>query len=48
MIRLWPEAASEVAVDVDRSIMALIGISGAIMLLVFGLLLGFAIRYRRG
>jgi len=48
MIRLWPEAASGVAAQVDRMTLVLLAISGAILLLVFGLLLGFAIRYRRG
>lgn len=47
-IAFWPPAASEVAAGVDAIVIAMLAISGAIVLLVAALLLGFAIRYRRG
>ncbi|MFT8244733.1 cytochrome c oxidase subunit II [Roseomonas sp. BN140053] len=48
MIRFWPEAASDTAVQVDSVVLLLLAVSGAILLLVLALVLGFAIRYRRG
>jgi cytochrome c oxidase subunit 2 len=46
--RLWPASASDVAVRVDQLVVLLLILSGAILALVLGLVLGFAIRYRRG
>jgi cytochrome c oxidase subunit II len=45
---LWPPSASEQAVRVDAIFTGLLILSGAIILLVTGLLLVFAVRYRRG
>ncbi|MBV1795658.1 cytochrome c oxidase subunit II [Siccirubricoccus sp. G192] len=45
---LWPQAASEQAARVDLLFIGLLVISGAILLLVAGLLLVFCLRYRRG
>jgi len=45
---LWPEAASEQAAQVDAISIGLLAISGAIILLVAGLLVLFCTRYRRG
>ncbi|RYJ04506.1 MAG: cytochrome c oxidase subunit II [Acetobacteraceae bacterium] len=45
---LWPPTASEQAARVDLLFSGLMVISGAILLLVGGLLLVFCIRYRRG
>ena len=46
--RLWPDAASDVAQRTDLIVVIMLVLSGAILLLVACLLLGFAIRYRRG
>lgn len=46
--RLWPDAASDVAQRTDLIVVIMLVLSGAILLLVTCLLLGFAIRYRRG
>ena len=48
MIRLLPQSASTFAPKTDALYFALIGVSGAIVVLVFGLLIGFSARYRRG
>jgi cytochrome c oxidase subunit 2 len=45
---LWPEQASTQAGKVDFIFILLLVMSGVIILLVAGLLLGFSIRYRRG
>jgi cytochrome c oxidase subunit II len=47
-VSLWPVAASTQASKVDLLFIVLLAISGVIVLLVAGLLLGFSIRYRRG
>ncbi len=47
-VSLWPAAASTQAGKVDLLFIVLLAISGVIVLLVAGLLLGFSIRYRRG
>ena len=47
-VSLWPVAASTQASKVDLLFVVLLAISGVIVLLVAGLLLGFSIRYRRG
>lgn len=47
-VSLWPPVASEGAAQVDAVFLALLLVSGAIILLVSGLLLLFAVRYRRG
>jgi cytochrome c oxidase subunit 2 len=47
-LRLWPPAASDVAGRVDQIVILLLILSGAILLLVLALVVGFAIRYRRG
>ena len=47
-LQLWPVAASDVAARVDAIVAVLLIITGAILALVLGLLLTFAIRYRRG
>lgn len=44
----WPETASTLAQRIDGIFAGLLVLSGAILLLVVGLLLGFAVRYRRG
>jgi len=46
--RLWPVAASEIATRVDHIVVLLLIMSGAILALVLALVIGFAIRYRRG
>ena len=46
--RLWPEAASDVATQVDVTVILLLVFSGAILALVLALVLGFSIRYRQG
>jgi cytochrome c oxidase subunit 2 len=45
---LWPQVASTQATKVDFIFILLLILSGGIILLVAGLLLGFSIRYRRG
>lgn len=45
---LWPAVASEQAARVDAIFIILLVLSGAIILIVAGLLLVFSIRYRRG
>ncbi|UFN46924.1 cytochrome c oxidase subunit II [Roseomonas sp. OT10] len=47
-LRLWPEAASDTARMVDADAWLLVGLSTAVVALVLALVLGFAIRYRRG
>lgn len=47
-VRLWPPAAAEQAGTVDGIFIALLVFCGALLLLVFGLLVVFSIRYRRG
>jgi cytochrome c oxidase subunit 2 len=44
----WPPQASANAVGVDAIVIGMLVVSGAIVLLVTGLLVTFAIRYRRG
>ena len=48
MISLLPRQASTFAPQTDTLYFALLGISGAIVLLVFALIVVFSIRYRRG
>lgn len=47
-VTLWPQTASEQAARIDLLFAGLLVVSGAILLLVAGLLLVFSIRYRRG
>jgi cytochrome c oxidase subunit II len=47
-LSLWPPTASEQAARVDAIFIALLVISGVILLLIGGLLLVFCTRYRRG
>ncbi|MFC0410680.1 cytochrome c oxidase subunit II [Roseomonas elaeocarpi] len=47
-LRFWPDQASDIAGRTDFLVLILLVITGAIMALVAFLLLGFAIRYRRG
>jgi cytochrome c oxidase subunit 2 len=47
-VPLWPPTASEQAARVDAIFIGLLVISGAILLLVAGLMLVFCTRYRRG
>lgn len=47
-ISFWPAAASSVAGNVDTIVVAMLVMSGAIVVLVAALVLGFSIRYRRG
>ncbi|MCK8787080.1 cytochrome c oxidase subunit II [Roseomonas sp. NAR14] len=47
-VPLWPPAASAEAGTVDAIVLLLLGLSGAVLLLVLCLVAGFAIRYRRG
>lgn len=47
-VPLWPPTASEQAARVDALFIGLLVLSGAILMLVVGLLLVFCIRYRRG
>lgn len=44
---LFPEPASTIANGVDRLFLVMIGISGFFAVLIFGLILYFAVRYRR-
>ena len=46
--RLWPAQASDIAGGVDAIVILLLVLSVGIMALVLGLVLGFAVRYRRG
>lgn len=47
-LTVWPATASEQAARVDVLAIGLLVLTGAILLLVVGLLLAFCIRYRRG
>ena len=45
-MNLWLPAASSNAAEVDHLIWALVGVSGAVLVLVFGLLLRYIVKYR--
>ena len=47
-LALWPVAAADTAGKTDLIMVLLLVISGLIMLLVAGLLVGFSVRYRQG
>ena len=44
----WPEGASTLSPQVDALFIALVATSGLVLALVFGLMVTFAVRYRRG
>src|SRR5690242_1143389 len=44
----WPELASSSGGEIDRLFIALLVVAGLVLALVFGLVLVFAVRYRRG
>jgi cytochrome c oxidase subunit 2 len=48
VVTVTPPAASSMAAEVDRLYAGLLAVTGLVLLLVFVLLLTFAIRYRRG
>jgi cytochrome c oxidase subunit 2 len=44
----WPEGASTLSPEVDRLFIGLLIVSALVLILVFGLMTTFAVRYRRG